>query len=121
MVQFSQKAKEHFMNPKNVGVINDAEAVGEAGKPGYGNFFIIYLKIEDGMIQRASFQTYGCPGVISCGSALTELLTGISLNQAEKLMPDELEAFLDGLPLGKKHCATLAVTALKNALDKIKH
>ncbi len=113
---YSQTAKDHFLNPRNVGVLEDADGIGVEGTAGEGNHMVIALRIADGVIQAARFQTYGCPGAIVCGSYLTEWITGMPATEAAGIPAPDLEEQLGGLPLGKSHCAALAVAALRKAL-----
>ena len=116
---YSPAVLDHFQNPRNTGVLPDADAVGKSGTPGRGNYMIIHLKIEDGRISNASFQTYGCPGVIACGSMITTMAKGKTIDEARKISRPEIIDRLGGLPLGKHHCAGLAAAALHDALGKI--
>jgi len=116
-MSYSQKAIDHANNPRNVGTIKNADGVGKHGEPGQGNHMVIYLAIESHIIKDAKFQTYGCPGAMACGSMVTELAKGKSIQDAKSITPEILMAALDGLPLGKRHCAGLAAAALAKAID----
>ena len=113
---YSEKVRKHFQNPQNTGALEDATHVGREGQPGVGNYLVMYLKVEGGRIAKATFQTYGCVGAIACGSELTEMLIGRSPEEALTITPEALLKSLGGLPLGKEHCAGLAIGALRNAL-----
>jgi len=92
------------------------DGIGTAGTPGVGNYMVIALLIRNRTIQSARFQTYGCPGAIAAGSCLTEWITGMSIEEVKAIKPDDLTARLGGLPLGKEHCAELAVAAVVEAM-----
>ena len=97
----------------------EPDAVGRSGVPGRGNYMVLYLRLAGGTIQTATFQTYGCPGAIACGSVLTGLVAGKSLEQCCRIGREDVMGALDGLPLGKRHCADLAVNALRDALSQV--
>ena len=108
--------KDHFNSPRNVGRIENPDAEGSQGQAGRGNYMVLTLRIGTGRIEDIMFETHGCSGAIACGSAITELARGRTLEQAARITRDEVEVFLGGLPLGKGHCADLAVGALRSAL-----
>jgi nitrogen fixation NifU-like protein len=110
---------DHFNHPRNVGTLESPTAVGTEGVPGQGNYMAIHIRVEAGRITDIRYQTYGCPGAIACGSAVTELARGRTLEEAEGITRDDVDRLLGGLPLGKGHCADLAVNALRNALGKV--
>lgn len=114
---FSAGVLERFASPANSGRLADATHHGLAGIPGEGPFLEIWLRIEDEFIQQASFETYGCPAAIACGSLITELVTGKEVALAKSIEPQDLMIVLGGLPEGKEHCAERAIMALKSALD----
>jgi NifU-like protein involved in Fe-S cluster formation len=113
---YAEATKDHFLHPRNATPLEGADGVGSAGKPGEGNFMIISIRLEGDAIAAASFQTYGCPAAIACGSCATELATGLSPAEAAAVTPEELDRHLGGLPLGRSHCASLAVAALRAAV-----
>lgn len=115
---YSETTTDHFLNPRNIGPLEDADAAGTAGTPGEGNFMVIELKLRDGVIETARFQTYGCPAAVAAGSCLTEWIMGMATSEAGSITGEALEARLGGLPLGKGHCAALAVEALRAALAR---
>lgn len=119
MSNFGPIAMSHFKRPHNVGAMPDADAVGQEGNPGRGNYMVIYLKISDGRIERTTFQTYGCPGAICCGSVITDLARGRTIDGAAAIEPVHVITALGGLPLGKRHCAKLAVGALRRAIGRV--
>jgi NifU-like protein len=119
-LSLSDKVKEHFFNPKNVGVLADADAVGEVGALASGDVFKLMLKIDVAtqVINAARFQTFGCGPAIAASSAVTELVTGKTLAEAEALTTADIAAFLDGLPDDKMYCAVMGYEALRQALAR---
>ncbi|HOX08043.1 MAG TPA: iron-sulfur cluster assembly scaffold protein [Planctomycetota bacterium] len=115
-MSYSPKTMEHFNSPRNVGTLEHPTAVGSAGTPGRGNYMVIHLLVEGGIISDIRYQTYGCPGAIAAGSAVTELARGKTLQAASGITRDAVDGVLGGLPLGKGHCADLAASALQSAL-----
>ena len=110
---------DHFHNPRNMGALEAPDAVGREGVPGQGNYMAVYLRADGERIGEASFETYGCTSAIACGSYLTEWLKGKPMSEAKQFDWDELAMELD-LPLGKEHCAQLAVNALRDALSQLR-
>lgn len=122
----SAYVQDHFANPRNIGTLENADAIGLAGIPGQGPFLQMFLRMEAGRIAEARFDTYGCPVARGCGSWLTCWVVGKTSAQALVLEADDLMRILGGLPLGKEHCASLAVDSLRDALrqwgaDEAKH
>ena len=115
-MSYTPQMLDHFNNPRNAGELKDPTAVGSDGKPGQGNYMIVHIRVDSGRISKTAFQTYGCPGAIACGSAVTELAKGRRLKEALGITRDDIDGFLGGLPLGKGHCADLAAQALQEAL-----
>lgn len=107
-------------HPRNAGIVHDADAVGRAGTPGQGNFVILTARLAGDQFVEAKFQTWGCPSAVACSIWLTEWLRGKAREEAEALKPGDLIAGLRGLPLGREHCAYLAVEALQDMLDRSK-
>ena len=107
---------EHFMNPRNVGELADADGVGDVGNPLCGDIVRLFLKIKDDAIQKATFKTFGCRAAIATSSILTEMVTGKSLPDALKLNQKAMSAALGELPPLKQHCTKLAEFALKAAI-----
>lgn len=116
---YSAKVLEHLENPRNVGSINDATARGVATNPVCGDMLHLDLKIADGKISAACFTVKGCPPSIAAGSALTEMISGLAIEDAEKLIPADVTAALEALPRNKEHCSVLAIDALRSALAQL--
>ena len=116
MALYSEKVMDHFRNPRNVGVIEDADAVGEVGNAKCGDIMKMYLKIEDDTIADVKFETFGCGSAIASSSMATELIKGKPLSEALKLTNKAVTEALDGLPAHKLHCSVLAEEAIKSAL-----
>ena len=117
MALYSEKVMDHFRNPRNVGVIEDADGVGEVGNEKCGDIMKIYLKIEDGIIEDVKFETFGCASAVASSSMATELIKGKPVSEALKLTNQAVAEALDGLPAYKMHCSVLAEEAIKNALE----
>ena len=116
MALYSDKVMDHFMNPRNVGCIENADGVGEIGNAKCGDIMKIYLKIENDTIVDAKFETFGCGSAIASSSMATELIMGKPVSQALELTNKAVVEALDGLPAHKVHCSVLAEEAIKNAL-----
>ena len=117
MALYSEKVMDHFRNPRNVGVIEDADGVGEVGNAKCGDIMKIYLKIEDGIVLDVKFETFGCASAVASSSMATELIKGKPVSEALKLTNQAVAEALDGLPAYKMHCSVLAEEAIKNALE----
>ena len=117
MALYSEKVMDHFRNPRNIGVIEDADGVGEVGNAKCGDIMRIYLKIEDDIIQDVKFETFGCGSAIASSSMATELIKGKPVAEALELTNKAVAEALDGLPAHKMHCSVLADEALKKALQ----
>ena len=113
---FSETIVQHFAHPHNVGELASPDAVGVAGTPGRGNYMVLHLKLTDGRISECGYLTFGCAPAIAAGSVFTEMIKGQTTEAALAITADDLEQALGGLPPGRKHCAVLAVDALRNAL-----
>ena len=116
MALYSDKVMDHFRNPRNVGVIEDASGVGEVGNAKCGDIMKIYLKIENDIITDAKFETFGCGSAIASSSMATELIRGKPVSDALALTNKAVVEALDGLPAHKLHCSVLAEEAIKSAL-----
>ena len=113
---YSEKVMDHFTNPRNVGEIPNADAVGEVGNAKCGDIMKIYMKIEDGIIVDTKFQTFGCASAIATSSMATELIKGKSVDEALELSNKAVVEALDGLPPAKVHCSVLAEDAVQAAI-----
>ena len=116
MALYSEKVMDHFRNPRNVGVIEDADGVGEVGNAKCGDIMKMYLKIENDRIQDVKFETFGCGSAIASSSMATELIKGKPVSEAMKLTNKAVAEALDGLPDYKMHCSVLAEEAIQSAL-----
>ena len=116
MALYSEKVMDHFMHPRNVGVIENADGVGQVGNAKCGDIMKIYLKIENETIVDAKFETFGCGSAIASSSMATEMIKGKSIQDAMALTNKAVAEALDGLPLHKMHCSVLAEEAIKGAL-----
>ena len=117
MALYSEKVMDHFRNPRNVGVIEDANGIGEVGNAKCGDIMKMYLKIEDGIVQDVKFETFGCGSAIASSSMATELIKGQPLSEVRKLTNKAVAEALDGLPAYKMHCSVLAEEAIQLALE----
>ena len=117
MALYSDKVMDHFLHPRNVGVIEDANAVGEVGNAKCGDIMKMYLKIEDGIVEDVKFETFGCGSAIASSSMATELIKGKPVEDAMKLTNKAVAEALDGLPDYKMHCSVLAEEAIQSALE----
>ena len=116
MALYSEKVMDHFMHPRNVGTIENADGVGEVGNAKCGDIMKIYLKIENDIIKDVKFETFGCGSAIASSSMATELSKGKSIHEALELTNKAGAEALDGLPAHKMHCSVLAEEAIKKAL-----
>ncbi len=117
MALYSEKVMDHFRNPRNVGVIEDADGVGEVGNAKCGDIMKMYLKIDDDVISDVKFETFGCGSAIASSSMATELIKGKPVSEAMQLTNKAVAEALDGLPDYKMHCSVLAEEAIRKALD----
>ena len=117
MALYSEKVMDHFRNPRNVGVIEDANGVGEVGNAKCGDIMKMYLKIEDDIDKDVKFETFGCGSAIASSSMATEMIKGKPLSEVRELTNKAVAEALDGLPDYKMHCSVLAEEAIKSALE----
>ena len=113
---YSSAFKDHLTNPRNVGELTNANATAEETNPVCGDRLRLYLRVQDSRIQAAKFLAYGCPPILVCGSALTEMLIGRSIEEAHNISRKDLLAAVGGLPGRKQHAAALAIETLRAAL-----
>ena len=117
MALYSDKVMDHFLHPRNVGAIEDANAVGEVGNAKCGDIMKMYLKIEDDIVKDVKFETFGCGSAIASSSMATELIKGKPVEEVMKLTNKAVAEALDGLPDYKMHCSVLAEEAIQSALE----
>lgn len=114
---YSDIVIEHFMCPRNVGSMSDANGEGTCGDPGCGDSLTIYIKVKENIIEDISFLVFGCTAAIATSSMTTELAKGKTIDQALKITEEDIVNALGGLPENKKHCSNLGVQTLKNAIE----
>ncbi|MBE9565769.1 MAG: Fe-S cluster assembly scaffold protein NifU, partial [Proteobacteria bacterium] len=114
---YSEKVMDHFRNPRNVGVIEDADGVGKVGNPVCGDIMELTIKVDDGVITDARFRTFGCGAAIATSSMVTELVKGKTVEEALSISNRAVAEALGGLPPIKMHCSLLAEQALQSAIQ----
>ncbi|MCX7709659.1 MAG: Fe-S cluster assembly scaffold protein NifU [Clostridia bacterium] len=117
---YSEKVMDHFMNPRNVGEIEDADGVGQVGNAKCGDIMKMYLKIDNNVIVDAKFKTFGCGAAVATSSMATELVVGKTVEEALKITNKAVAEALDGLPPAKMHCSNLAEEAINAAIEDYK-
>ena len=120
-IGYSKKVMEHFMNPRNVGVIENPDGYGKVGNPICGDVMEIFIKVKDGIITDIKFRTFGCGSAIATSSMITELAKGKHVDEAIKITRNDVADELDGLPPQKMHCSNLAADALSDAIKDYKN
>ncbi len=114
---YSPKVMDHFMNPRNVGEIQDADGMGMEGNPTCGDAMQLFIKVENDVIVDAKFRTFGCGAAIAVSSMITEMVKGKTLNEALTISKEAVAGELGGLPPQKMHCSNLGADALKKAIE----
>lgn len=114
---YSPTLKDHIANPRNAGKLTDANAIGEGTNPVCGDRLKLFLRITDGQVKATGFLAYGCPPTLACGSALTELINGKSVDEIRQLSRKDLIDAVGGLPSRKQHAASLAIETLQRAIE----
>jgi nitrogen fixation NifU-like protein len=114
---YSEKVMDHFMNPRNVGEIKDADGVGTVGNPVCGDMMTFYIKVDDGRLEDVKFKTFGCGAAIAVSSMISEMAKGKMLDEAMKITNRDVADQLDGLPANKMHCSNLGADALHKAIE----
>ncbi len=117
MALYSEKVMDHCRNPRNVGVLEDANGIGEVGNAKCGDIMKMYLKIEDDVVKDVRFETFGCGSAIASSSMATELIKGKPVSEVMQLTNKAVAEALDGLPAYKMHCSVLAEEAIRSALE----
>ncbi len=114
---YSEKVMDHFMNPRNVGEIKEADGAGTAGNPVCGDMMTFQIKVEDDRLKNVKFKTFGCGAAIAVSSMVSEMALGKTLDEAMKITNKDVAAELDGLPSNKMHCSNLGADALHKAIE----
>jgi len=117
MNEYSDKVIMHFQNPKNAGIIENADGIGEIGDPDCGDFMKVYIKVENDIITDIKYQIKGCPASIACASAMTEIAIGLKIEDAMVLREEAIVEALEWLPEYKLHCSNLSAGALRIAIN----
>ncbi len=117
MPVYSDKVMEHFMNPRNVGEIEDADGIGEVGNPVCGDMMAFYIKVDNNRISDVKYKTFCCGAAIAVSSMVSEMAKGKTLEEAKKITPALVAKELEGLPKNKYHCSNLGAQALNKAID----
>jgi nitrogen fixation NifU-like protein len=113
---YNEKVMDHFMKPRNVGEIKDADGIGEVGNPVCGDMMTFYIKVKDNRLEDVKYQTFGCGAAIAVSSMVSEMAIGKTLEEALTITPSSVAAELEGLPKQKFHCSNLGAQALRKAI-----
>ncbi len=119
-MEYSEKVMDHFINPRNVGKMEDADGIGEVGNAKCGDIMKVYIKVENGILTDVTFNTFGCASAIATSSMATEMIKGKPIEEALQLTNKAVAEALDGLPPVKMHCSVLAEEAIKAAIEDYK-
>jgi nitrogen fixation NifU-like protein len=119
-IGYSEKVMEHFMKPRNVGTIENADGYGKVGNPVCGDLMEMFIKVEDDIITDIKFRTFGCGSAIATSSMVTEMAKGMHVDEAMKITRGDVADELEGLPPRKMHCSNLASNALQEAIKDYK-
>ena len=114
---YSEKVMDHFMNPRNVGEIENPDGIGEEGNPVCGDMMTFYIKVKDDRLEDVKFKTFGCGAAIAVSSMVSDLAIGKTLDEAMEITPEIVAEKLDGLPKNKFHCSNLGAQALHKAIE----
>ncbi len=114
---YSDKVMDHFLNPRNVGEIDNPDGVGEEGNPVCGDMMTFYIKVKDNRLDDVKFKTFGCGAAIAVSSMVSEMAKGKTLDEAMKITPRSVADELEGLPKNKLHCSNLGAQALRKAIE----
>ena len=117
MPVYSEKVMDHFMHPRNVGEIENADGVGEVGNPVCGDMMTFYIKVKDNRLEDVKYKTFGCGAAIAVSSMVSEMAKGATIEEAQKITPESVAKMLEGLPKQKFHCSNLGAQALNKAID----
>ncbi|MDQ5836836.1 MAG: iron-sulfur cluster assembly scaffold protein [Acidobacteriota bacterium] len=117
---YSETFKDHLANPRNAGEVEEPDAAAEESNPVCGDRLKLSLRVRGGRIEAARFLAYGCPPTLACGSALAEMLEGLTVEEAARLTRQDVARAVGGLPARKQHAAALAVETLRAALDRVR-
>jgi nitrogen fixation NifU-like protein len=121
MPVYSEKVMDHFMHPRNVGEIPDADGIGEVGNPVCGDMMTFYIKVKENKLEDIKFKTFGCGAAIAVSSMVSEMAMGKTLDEAMKITPQTVADQLEGLPKQKFHCSNLGAQALHKAIENYRN
>ena len=121
MPVYSKTVMDHFMNPRNVGEIENPDGIGEEGNPVCGDMMTFYIKVKDDHLEDIKFKTFGCGAAIAVSSMVSEMATGKTLDEAMEITPQLVAEELEGLPKNKLHCSNLGAQALHKAIEDYRH
>ena len=117
MIKYSEKLMDHFQNPRNVGTIEDADGIGKLSSDICGDIMHLYIKVKEGKIADVKYTTFGCAAAVASGSMLTEMVKGLTLEEALRITKQDIAYSLDGVPEPKIHCSLLAADCLRLAIE----